>query len=361
MSAVLPEVGPRPTQLEPSTGVFGLGTVALLAGVVAGLALGPVSVGPLEVLRILGLGLVPGGAEAVGVAPPEAVAEAVVWGLRVPRVVLGVAVGASLGLAGALVQGWFRNALAEPGVIGVTTGAALAACAVIVGGSLLGVASAPWMVSGAAFLGALGSVAVVHRVGTVDGRAHVPTLLLGGIALNALFAAGTGLLLTVADDRALRDFTFWTFGSVGSATPDQLMWVLPGLLLGAVPALRFRASLDALLLGAATARHLGHDPARVQGRLMLVVAWLVGVSVSATGAIGFVGMVAPHLVRLVAGPRHAVVLPGSALLGAALVVWADVVARTLVSPVELPIGVLTTLLGGPLFLSLLVSLRRSLR
>jgi iron complex transport system permease protein len=280
---------------------------------------------------------------------PEPLVAAVVATLRVPRVALAGVVGAALATAGALVQGWFRNPLAEPGMLGLSGGASVAAAMALVLRP-----ETPWLLPVAACGGAWAAVALAHRLATWSAAGGAAALLLAGVAVNATAAAGTGLLVTVADDRALRSLSFWTLGSLGGASREVLLWLAPALLGLVAAALTLRRPLDALLLGEATASHLGVDLRRLQAVVTLLVAGLVGLSVAVTGPIGFVGLVAPHLVRLVAGPRHDVLLPGAALAGAALVIGADALSRGIVAPLELPIGVVTTLIGGPSFLALLM-------
>ncbi len=339
---------PRPA----SAWVLPVGGAAVLAAALAGLSLGAVAVPPEDVVRSL--------AHAAGLpvsAPVDPLHAAVVLSLRLPRVLLGLLVGASLAVSGVLVQGWFRNPLAEPTLLGVSGGASLAAASAIV---LTDGLTGPVAVPAAAFAGGLVAVLVVQALGSARAHADATTLLLAGLAVTSLCGAGTGLLVTVADDDDLRDIAFWSLGSVGGATWEQLSWTLPSLAIGLALATRLARRLDALLLGDVTAAHLGVDVPGTQRQIAALVAALVGVSVAATGLIGFLGLVGPHLVRMVTGPRHALLLPAAALVGAALLATADVIARTVVSPVELPIGVLTTLLGAPLFLVLLSTRREGL-
>jgi len=348
--------------------VFGvLGLLVVLAALL-GLGVGALWVSPSQAVDVLVAHLVPGTA-----AVTDAALDAVIWQIRVPRTLLGLAVGASLACAGALFQGMFRNPLADPGLLGITLGAAAAvAVSILFAGVLgaflgdLGAAAASWvvplrpyLVPVAAFTGSLITVAFVVVLGGAR-RLDVSTLLLAGIAVNAIAGAITGLCIFLADDAQLRDMTFWTLGGLGGATWPVLLASLPPLLGGLAITPLLARRLDCLLLGEAEAAHLG-VPVRATRRLIVAVgALLVGVSVAASGAIGFVGLIVPHLVRLVLGPGHRLLLPASALLGAGLLVLADVLARTVVAPAELPIGVLTTLLGGPFFLGLLIARRRSL-
>ncbi len=336
---------------------WSLAALAMLTLMVAllSVAIGPVTIPPGEVLRVVAgsLGL------PVGEVPAQHAA--VIQTIRLPRTLLGLLVGAALAVAGASMQGLFRNPLADPGLIGVSAGSALAAVTVIVLGTqglafltqALGAFSLPL----AAFAGGLVTTLVVYRLASRDGHTSVTTLLLAGIAINALCGAGTGLLTYVADDQQLRSLTFWSMGSLGGATWSQVGSIAP---LIAVPLLSLpllARALNALLLGEAEAGHLGIPVQTMQRLIVALAALAVGAAVAVSGLIGFVGLVVPHLLRLAMGPDHRFLLPGAALLGGSLLLLADLLARTLVAPAELPIGILTALLGGPFFLALLMRQR----
>lgn len=328
---------------------------ALLAGVcILSLATGAVAIPPDRIASILaarvGLDL------GVGFEPHESITLLLV---RAPRVVLGVLVGGALGVAGAALQGLFRNPLADPALIGVSSGAALAALAITVFGSALALPTRLALPI-AAFLGGLAAVVLVYRIATVGGETSTATMLLAGIAVNAVAAAATGLFVFASNDQELRDFIFWTMGGLGGVTWAAIGAGAPLLILGVVPAFFLARPLNALLLGTSEALHLGVDVDRVKRRVVGLSALTVGAGVALAGIIGFVGLVTPHLVRLLAGPDHRIVLPGAALLGAALLVGADLLARLVVSPAELPVGVVTALVGGPFFLWLVVRDRRRL-
>ncbi|MBS0413745.1 MAG: iron ABC transporter permease [Proteobacteria bacterium] len=277
--------------------------------------------------------------------------------IRAPRLLLAVASGAALGLAGALLQGLFRNPLADPGLVGVASGAALAtALAIVAGGSvapalprLLG----EWTLPVAAFAGALGATALVYALARGGGATRLTAMLLAGIAVNALAAALLGWLSQVATDAQLRALQFWLLGSLGGARWSAVLPAAALIALAATAALRLAPALDALALGEAPAHTLGVPVERVKREAVLWVALAVGAATALTGIVGFVGLVAPHAVRLVGGPGHRTVLPGAALAGAALVLAADAFARTAAAPAELPLGVLTALLGAPCFILLL--------
>ena len=318
----------------PSPALVG---AALLAVCLAAACAGAMSIGPAELLALL-----------TGTADPAH--EAVLFAIRLPRVALGAIHGALLACSGAMMQGLFRNPLADPGLLGTSGGAMLAAAAFTV----LVAPAVPdagwWALPLAAFVGALLVTFSVLRIGGAAGRADPAVLLLAGVALNALAFAGTGLLLSIANDSQLRSITFWSLGSLGGSNWSSVFLLLPPVAILAFAARHLGPRLDALLLGAREARHLGVRVERVQLQLVLVTALAVGGSVAVAGQIGFVGLVVPNLMRLVVGPSHRWLLPLSAAAGAALVVAADALARVVVAPAEMPIGVITSLIGVPYFL-----------
>lgn len=337
--------------LSPRLLFIGL-SLLLLVALWLSLALGPVSL-PLDatlraLLRLVGVPLDGDGLEQ---------AELILAQIRLPRTLLGLAVGAVLAVSGVAMQGLFRNPLADPGLVGVSSGAGLGAAVAIVGGAALGglpEALAPYLLSISAFAGGFLITALVYRLGRRDGQTSVVTMLLAGIALNALAFATIGLFTYLADDATLRTLTFWNLGSLNGASYARL-WPLLVVVLAVIAWLPRRASaLNALLLGESEARHLGFDVERLKGELVFCTALGVGAAVAASGLIGFIGLVVPHLVRLLAGPDHRVLLPASALAGASLILFSDLAARLMLSPAELPIGIVTALVGAPLFLYLLL-------
>lgn len=286
----------------------------------------------------------------------DALADSVLWDIRLPRIALGVVVGASLAAAGACMQGTFANPLAEPGVVGVSSGAALGAVVQIAIGLTL---AGTWTLAAFAFVGGLATVTLVYVSARHDGRTEVVTLVLAGVAINAFAGALIGLLTYVSNDEQLRSITFWSLGSLAQATWSKVGVVGPLALAGLVVAFTQARRLDLLALGERSARGLGVDLERLRIVTLAVVALLTAASVAVSGVVLFVGLVVPHLVRMLAGPRHRVLLPAAALGGALVLVLADVVARTLVSPAELPLGVLTALIGSPFFFVLLRRTRSS--
>lgn len=337
--------------ISPRSLFIALGLLLALA-LWLSLALGPVSL-PLgdtlrAALRLAGVPLAADGLQQ---------AELILGQIRMPRTLLGLAVGAVLALCGVAMQGLFRNPLADPGLIGVSSGAALGAAVAIVGGAAMGgmpEVFAPYLLSLCAFLGGLVVTSLVYRLGRRNGQTSVTTMLLAGIALNALAFACIGLFTYLADDATLRTLTFWNLGSLNGASYARLWPLLLVTLAVALWLPRRAQALNALLLGESEARHLGVAVERLKRELVFCTALGVGAAVAAAGMIGFIGLVVPHLVRLLVGPDHRVLLPASALAGASLLLLADLFARLILSPAELPIGIVTALIGAPFFLYLLL-------
>ena len=286
----------------------------------------------------------------------------VLWNLRLPRALLAMLVGASLGLAGALAQGLFRNPMADPGLLGVTSGAACAAALVLtVFAAVQMSVPAAWRIfvlPAAAFCGALGVCFALDRIARWLTPGSVAGLLLTGLALNAVTMAVVGLCTYLATDEQLRSLSFWTLGSLAAAQWSLVGVMAATLLLGAVGARRVGHRLNALALGEAAAAHVGVDVRRLRSRLIAIVAMLCAVSVAWCGVIGFIGLMAPHLVRGIAGADQRRVLPLAMAAGALLLLVADTVARTVAIPAEIPVGIFTALIGGPGFLVLLRSVAR---
>jgi iron complex transport system permease protein len=287
-----------------------------------------------------------------------------VWDIRLPRILLSVFVGGGLAIAGAAVQGLFRNPLADPALIGVTSGAMVFAVAgILFSASVLGVLGS-WLgyatVTVMAFTGSLLTTFLVYWLASSKGYTSVVTMLLAGVAITALGGALTGLMTYFSDEDELRDITFWTLGSLGGANWQMLALLVPLVLLPAALLWRQSSQLDLLLLGEREAAYTGVNTQRTKWIVISCAALIVGACVAVSGVIAFVALVVPHLVRLIQGPRHRSLLLGSALLGGLLMVWADTAARTLIAPAELPIGILTALLGAPFFIWLLLKTKRSL-
>lgn len=326
-----------------------------LGGLLAALALlwgsahGAYAISPLQLWQVL--------VDAMTGRTSASTEHLVFMNIRLPRLLLGAAAGAGLAMAGALMQGLFRNPLADPGLIGVSSGAALAAASTIVLGPLwlpaLGFQLGSWTLAVSAFGGGVAVTWLIYRLSQSTGTTRVSLMLLAGIAINALAGAGLGFLSYVSNDEQLRNVQLWLMGSLGHARWASVVVVSSVVLLCGAAAMALARPLNALALGEAQAQLLGVPVERTKRYAVWVTALAVGAVTSATGMIGFIGLVAPHWVRMVAGPDHRVVLPCAALLGAALVLVADVVARTVVQPAEMPLGVLTALIGVPLFLLML--------
>ncbi|WP_430460134.1 FecCD family ABC transporter permease [Thalassolituus sp. LLYu03] len=288
------------------------------------------------------------------------IGQTVLWQIRLPRVLMAFLVGAMLAWAGVLIQGVVRNPLADPALIGVSGGSAVGAALFIVLGSA-GLALPFWGQSLMAFAGGVIALSVVLRLGLSGSSLQAMSfLILAGIAVNVLASALIGLLSYMATDDALRQITFWSLGSLASA---DWHWVLAmTLALGAALffwPIRLR-QLDALLLGEVEARSMGVSVNRMQWQVVLWVAVFVSLAVSASGVIGFIGLISPHLARLLTGASHRRVLPLAVVLGGCLLVAADTLARSVIAPAELPIGIVTTLLGAPVFIALMLREKRRL-
>lgn len=325
---------------------------ALVAAALLAAAVGALPVPPLQLVGAF--------LERLGFASPwplDDTQRTILWTLRIPRILLAAGVGAALALAGATLQGLFRNPLVDPGLLGVSSGAALGVAAVLVFGAAAFPLGASVLLPLAAFAGGVAATAFVFRLARRDGRTDVAVLLLAGVAVNAVAGAALAALSYVADDAQLRQITFWLFGSFGGANPAALLGT--GLALAIAVAILFSLAprLDVLLLGEPEARQLGVPVERTKMLAIGASTLAVGAAVAASGIVGFIGLLCPHVARLLLGPGHARLLPASALLGATLAVLADAVARTALAPAELPVGILTALVGAPGFLALLLARR----
>ena len=285
--------------------------------------------------------------------------KSIIMDIRLPRLILALLVGAVLAILGAVMQGLFRNPLADPSLIGVSGGASVGASIVIVaaGGAMLSPLAGLSMVALGAFIGGVITTLVVYRVATSSLGTSVTTMLLAGIAIGAIAGAFNSLLSYFSDNQMLRQISVWQMGNLGGANWQKasLMAALSLIIFSLLPS--HAKSLNAFLLGESEARHLGIDVQRIKRQLIFLTALGVGFSVALAGLIGFVGLVIPHMVRLLIGPDHRALLPASALAGASLLLIADSIARVVVLPAELPTGILTALLGAPFFVMLLLKQR----
>jgi len=335
-------------------------TVALLLVIFLAVAIIAVSVGAagIPVRRLpAALGLVAGDADPTTLARDWLV----LWSIRLPRIAIAAMIGGLLAASGTIMQGLFRNPLADPALVGVSSGGALAAAATIVIGDRLlagGATPLPFeLLPVAAFFGSLAATLILYRIATRGSRTSIAIFLLGGLAIAALANAGIGLLVFVADDRQLRDVTFWLLGSLSGATWAKVATIAPffGAMILTIPFIAH--GLDLLVLGEAEAFHMGVEVERLKRLSIILVSAMTGAAVSFAGVIGFVGIVVPHLLRLVIGPGHRLLLPASVCFGAILLLGADTFARTLAAPAEVPIGILTAIVGAPFFLAVLLRQR----
>jgi iron complex transport system permease protein len=352
MASLAPALVPVPSRAAVIGAALG---VLLLASAVANLRLGAVAISSDDLLAVL-----------AGAAPADPSAALVLGGIRLPRLVAAMAVGAALALAGAAMQALFRNPLAEPGLLGVSTGAALGAAAWLVAGGGIGavlpMALAPLLPFGLPLMGFAGAVAAITLVLALGGAARGPQatllMLLIGIGVNAMGGALIGGASYVASDSELRALSTWMMGSLAQVEPAVLVPALLLLAGSAAGIARLAGALDLLALGEGPARHLGLDTDRLRRQLGVLVALIIGAAVALAGIIGFVGLIVPHIIRLVAGPGHRALLPLAALGGAVLLSLADLAARLVALPAEVPVGIVMALLGAPAFIALLLGRMR---
>ncbi len=347
-----PDVAPARRRVSLVGAVIAFLITALLVMTLVSAGTGQLAVPPIEVLGSLlhRLGI------DIGPMPTHPQGDNTLWQVRFPRVVMSLLVGAALATAGALMQGAFANPLAEPGVVGVSAGAALAAAMVIVFGWDF---AGPWTVAVSAFIGGLITTLAVYTLSREGGRTEVVTLVLTGIAVNAIASAAMAFMMFLGDTQAREEIVFWTLGSLNGSRWEQVWVVLPMVVVGLVAAMLVARKLDLLSLGDRAAGHVGVDVERLRLSTIAVVAVLTGAAVAFCGVIAFLGLVVPHLARMVIGPGHRVLVPVSALGGALLLLCADLWARTAVAYADLPIGMLTSLVGGPVFFWLLRRARRT--
>ena len=318
--------------------------VLLPLTLLAALALGSVSLGLHESLQaIIQLAQQPENRSAI-----------IVNQIRLPRALLAGLVGALLGISGAAMQGVFRNPLADPSLIGVTAGASLGASLVIAGvGSGIHGLTGLTLVSAGAFIGGMLAVILVYRLASSENGTSVATMLLAGIAITALAGAMSNILELFSSNEVLRRISLWRMGGLDGADYSRVALAAAIFLVVMTVLPRYATALNAFLLGESEARYLGVDVEKTKTGIVLLVAIAVGASVAMAGTIAFVGLVVPHIIRLLIGPDHRYLLPASAIAGALLLISADIIARTLIAPTELPVGIVTACIGVPFFISLL--------
>ena len=323
----------------------------LVGGIILSSMTGQLVVGPSEVIGSV--------LRSIGIpnswAPDDPIIESTLWIVRFPRIAMALMVGAALAVAGAVMQAIFGNPLAEPGVVGVSAGSAFgAAIAIVLGVTALGSGS----IAVFAFAGGLGATLLVYFVSRANGRTEVVTLLLTGIAVNAFAGAGLAFMLFVADSGSREQIVFWQLGSLNGSRWSEVAIVAVAAAVGTAAAIVLGRRYDLLALGERNARHLGVNVEYLRVGSIVLVALLTGVAVAFVGIIAFVGLVVPHVIRMAIGPAHRWLIAGSAVGGGVLLVLSDLLARTVVSGADLPIGLLTSLIGGPFFFFLLFRQRR---
>ncbi|MFS8543480.1 MAG: iron chelate uptake ABC transporter family permease subunit, partial [Limnochordales bacterium] len=342
---------PAASAMAPLALLLGLAGL-LAASVTAATAVGTVQLPYGVTARVIA-------AKALGlVGAVDPTYEAIVWSVRLPRVLAAGVVGLALAVSGAAMQGIFKNPLASPDIIGVSSGGAVGA----VIGIFLGWPQVnPWLVPGAAFAGGLVALLLVYALATRAGRTDLATLLLAGVAVSSLAGALIALLYHFVDDGVLRQIVYWLMGNLGGKTWEHLAVMTPMVAVGSFGLWVFSRDLNLLLGGEDDARSLGVPVERTKRWVMVLTALATGAAVSVAGVIGFVGLIVPHIMRLLIGPDHRWLIPASGLLGASFLILADLVARTAFSPVELRTGIVTALCGVPFFLYLLAKRRDMVR
>jgi iron complex transport system permease protein len=334
------------------TGMTGL----LIALFLISLSIGAV---PISVREIINIFLSKIG---IGSFQETDVKNLVLLNIRLPRLLFTILIGGSLGIAGASLQGLFRNPLVEPGIIGISSGAALGAVLVIMGGRFIHVEVTQqlgqWLLPVFAFGGGIAATFLTLRLGSYEGETRVTILILAGVGITALAGAAIGLSIFYSDEQQLRTYNFWTLGDLSAGTWDKIFILLPLVLLSVGGLVAISGQLNVLALGEAEAFHSGVNVERLKIIVVLLSALAVSTSVAFAGSIGFIGLVVPHIIRILFSPDHELVLPVSAIGGACLLVLADMFARTIVSPAELPIGIVTAGIGTPFFLYLLMSTKK---
>lgn len=288
----------------------------------------------------------------------------VFYNIRLPRIVLAILIGSGLAVSGTCLQGMFKNPLASPDLIGITSGAVLFAAVTIVLGSTIK-AYIPEglhysLLSIMSFIGALITMSFVYKMSTVDGRTNIVVLLLSGVAITALTGATTGLLIYLSTEEELRDLTFWTLGSLAGANWTKNLIMAIVILISFSFLINKGKALNAMMLGEKDAEHLGIPVERIKRRIVIFSALTVGTAVAFAGTIGFVGLIVPYILRLIFKSNYYLILPLSAVLGSILLLTADTISRTIVAPSEVPIGILTAIMGAPVFIAILIRFKKSL-
>lgn len=284
--------------------------------------------------------------------------------IRIPRVILAVLVGIAFGISGAMMQTLFKNPLADPSLIGVSAGASAGVVIFMMLGSFLPALFYEGFFSYlsiplSAFLGAVITIFAIYKLATIYNKVAITVMLLAGIAINALLGALIGLFTYVSTEEELKSFTFWTMGSLANGDLKVILTLIPVVLFTYIFAIRKKVELNLMLLGEDEAKNSGVNAEKLKKLIIVFVSLAIGVSVAFCGIIGFIGLVVPHIARLLVGSNHKFYLPLSAILGAFILLWADTIARVIIAPAELPIGIITSILGAPFFLWLLIKNRQN--
>lgn len=324
-------------------------SLILVLSIIAATVMGPVEISPLLVSKII-LAKLPFAGDLTAKSWSQA-QETIVIQIRLPRILLGVLVGASLASAGTAMQGLFKNPMADPYVIGISSGGALGAViAIVLRLSLLALPVS-------SFIGALLAALLVYRISKVGDKVPVPTLLLSGIATAAFLSAITSFIMYIAGE-SLHQIIFWLMGGLSTSSWDKVIMVSLPLISGIVTLSIYARELNIMLLGDEEAQSLGVEVEKLKKISIAISALLAGVAVSISGIIGFVGLIIPHIVRLIVGPDHRILIPASALMGGIFIVLTDTLARTIISPAEIPVGIITAFFGAPFFVYLLQKRKR---
>ncbi|MDQ0896664.1 MULTISPECIES: iron ABC transporter permease [unclassified Paenibacillus] len=335
----------------------GVGVILLLLSIMASLSLGTANLPVLQIASILAKHI-PWLGDHIDATWPQS-SEQIINKVRFPRVLLGILVGASLSIAGAAFQGVLRNPLADPYALGVSSGASVGAAFLIYFG--LQVAwFGQWSIPIVAFVTGLISLFLVLKLAQIEGKLKMETLILSGVVMQAFLGAIVSFMVSISN-QVINEIIFWLMGSLAMRGWSYTYIISPYLIIGFVVLLSYARSLNLLALGERQASHLGVNVERTKLIVLIVATFITAAAVSVAGVIGFVGLIVPHLVRLLVGPDYRLIIPLSAIGGGIYVLWADTLARTLLSPTEIPLGVITAFLGAPFFAYLLHKDKKTLR
>ncbi|WP_321470307.1 iron ABC transporter permease [Halarcobacter sp.] len=338
------------TGLKKST--IGIFFILLIISIVLNITIGAFSISFSEILNTL-------------INPQEnKIYYQVLLDIRIPRVALGVLVGVAFGISGAMMQTLFKNPLADPSIIGVSAGASAGVVIFMLLGSFLPTLLFDGFLSYlslplSAFIGSFITILAIYKLATIYNKVAVTVMLLAGIAINAMLGALIGLFTYVSTEEELKSFTFWTMGSLADGDMKIILTMIPIVVITYIFAIRKKVELNLMLMGEDEAKNSGVNSEKLKKLIILFVSLAIGTSVAFCGIIGFIGLVVPHIARLLVGSNHKFYLPLSAILGAFILLWADAFARMIIAPAELPIGIITSLLGAPFFLWLLIKNRQN--